>query len=34
VPRLGLFNHRQGHSLPPVARDLFARWLETFLAAG
>ena len=33
-PRLGLFNHRQGHALPPEGVDLLARWLETFLAAG
>ncbi|MBU6276967.1 MAG: dienelactone hydrolase family protein [Planctomycetes bacterium] len=32
-PRLGLFNHRQGHALPPEALGLAARWLETFLAA-
>jgi len=33
-PRLGLFNHRHGHALPPAALDLAIRWLETFLAAG
>lgn len=33
-PRLGLFNHRRGHALPPEALDLAIRWLETFLAAG
>ena len=32
-PRLGLFNHRAGHTLPPAALDLAIRWLETFLAA-
>lgn len=33
-PRLGLFNHRRGHALPPEALDLTIRWLETFLTAG
>ena len=33
-PRLGLFNHRQGHALPPEALGLAIRWLETFPPAG
>lgn len=30
--RLGLFNHRQGHSIPPVAMMRMTEWLETYLA--
>ena len=31
-PRLGLFNHRQGHSIPPVAFARMVEWLRTYLA--
>jgi dienelactone hydrolase len=30
-PRLGLFNHHQGHSIPPLAFERIAEWLETYL---
>ena len=30
--RLGLFNHRRGHSIPPVAFRRMTEWLETYLA--
>ena len=30
--RLGLYNHRQGHSLSPEAFDRLAEWLEVYLA--
>ncbi len=30
-PRLGLFNHRQGHSIPPPTFERTAEWLETYL---
>jgi dienelactone hydrolase len=33
-PRLGLLNHRQGHSIPPDVFLRMAEWLETYLAAG
>jgi dienelactone hydrolase len=32
--RLGLFNHRQGHTIPPVAFSRMAEWLEMYLVAG
>lgn len=28
--RLGLYNHRQGHSIPPAAFERMAEWLETY----
>ncbi len=31
--RLGLFNHGQGHSIPPRAFERMAEWLETYLGA-
>ena len=31
TPRLGLFNHRQGHSVPPAAEQRIYEWLETYL---
>jgi Dienelactone hydrolase family len=30
--RLGLFNHRQGHSIPPAAFERMAAWLAAYLA--
>ncbi len=30
-PRLGLFNHRKGHSVPPEAERRLYEWLETYL---
>lgn len=30
--RLGIFNHHEGHSLPQVAQDRLAEWLEIYLA--
>lgn len=30
-PRIGLFNHRKGHSVPPEAEELLYRWLKTYL---
>lgn len=32
--RLGLYNHRQGHSIPPLARTRLIEWLTTYLGAG
>ncbi|MEX0586056.1 MAG: dienelactone hydrolase family protein [Pirellulales bacterium] len=32
--RLGLFNHRQGHSVPPAAERRIAEWIETYRQAG
>ncbi len=29
-PRLGLFNHRQGHSVPPEAERRIYQWLEAY----
>ena len=29
--RLGLFNHRQGHSMPPEAYQKLAEWLDAYL---
>jgi len=29
--RLGMFNHRQGHSIPPEAFSRMAEWLEVYL---
>jgi hypothetical protein len=31
APRLGLFNHRQGHAVPPVAQERMLEWIETYL---
>ena len=31
TPRLGLLNHRQGHSIPDNAFEKSAEWLETYL---
>jgi dienelactone hydrolase len=30
-PRLGLFNHRQGHAVPPIAGQRMIEWIETYL---
>ncbi len=30
VPRIGLLNHAQGHSVPPIAEDRIYDWLETY----
>ena len=30
-PRLGLFNHRQGHSVPPEAHVRMLEWMVTYL---
>jgi len=30
TPRLGLFNHRQGHSVPPEAERRIYEWLESY----
>ncbi len=30
--RVGIYNHCQGHSIPPKAFDRLANWLETYLA--
>ncbi len=30
-PRLGLFNHRQGHSVPPLAHERILEWLTALL---
>ena len=30
-PRLGLYNHRQGHSVPPEAERRIYQWLTTYL---
>jgi len=30
-PRLGLFNHRQGHTVPPEAEQRIYEWFETYL---
>jgi dienelactone hydrolase len=32
-PRLGLFNHKQGHAVPPEAEERIYQWLATYLAA-
>jgi len=29
-PRLGLFNHRGGHAIPPAARERMLAWLTTY----
>jgi dienelactone hydrolase len=31
VPRLGLFHHKQGHAVPPVAEKRIYEWIETYL---
>ena len=31
APRLGLFNHRKGHSVPPEAEQRLYEWLEAYL---
>lgn len=31
--RIGLYNHRQGHSVPPMAFERLAEWLETALGS-
>ena len=31
VPRLGMYNHRAGHDIPPKAFSRMAEWLETYL---
>ena len=31
TPRLGLFNHKKGHSVPPEAEQRLYEWLETYL---
>lgn len=31
VPRIGLFTHGQGHSVPPIAEQRIYDWLETYL---
>lgn len=31
VPRLGLFNHQQGHAVPPIAEHKIYEWIETYL---
>ncbi|MHB8867188.1 MAG: dienelactone hydrolase family protein [Pirellulaceae bacterium] len=31
-PRLGFFNHRQGHTVPPEAEQRIYEWLETYLS--
>ena len=30
-PRIGMYNHRQGHTLPPPAFEKMAQWLEAYL---
>lgn len=30
-PRLGLFNHRQGHTVPPIAGERMLEWLDRYL---
>ncbi|MBM3999112.1 MAG: dienelactone hydrolase [Planctomycetes bacterium] len=30
-PRLALFNHRQGHAVPPIAEQRIDEWLSTYL---
>lgn len=32
-PRLGLFNHRKGHAIPPAAFERMAEWLVRYLPA-
>jgi dienelactone hydrolase len=32
-PRLGLFNHKKGHAVPPEAEERIYQWLMTYLAA-
>lgn len=29
--RLGIFNHHEGHSIPPMAQERLAEWLEVYL---
>ena len=29
--RVGLYNHRQGHTIPPLAEQRVYEWLETYL---
>jgi len=31
--RLGIYNHRQGHTIPPKAFQRMAQWLETYVPA-
>ena len=31
VPRIGLFNHRKGHSVPPEAERRIDQWFDTYL---
>jgi len=33
-PRLGLYNHRQGHAIPPRAFARLHEWLKTYLQTG
>jgi len=33
-PRLGLYNHRRGHSIPPLAFARMNQWLSTYLRLG
>jgi hypothetical protein len=30
TPRVGQFNHKQGHSVPPEAERRIYEWLETY----
>ena len=31
TPRLGLFNHKQGHAVPPEAEQRIYEWFEKYL---
>jgi hypothetical protein len=31
TPRLGQYNHRQGHAVPPASEERIYEWLETYL---
>jgi len=31
VARIGLFNHGQGHTIPPLAEQRTYEWLQTYL---
>ena len=31
TPRIGLFNHKRGHAVPPDAEERIYEWLETYL---
>jgi hypothetical protein len=31
TPRLGLFNHRQGHAVPPAAERRIAEWIAAYV---